>query len=446
VAGKFDAASRLAEGRPAVDDIQNYVWACHLLGYQNPDLTLHAAQVRDWYGSEDGLDLRALDNDRASLDAAVSAVSDAMARQDDQLTAASAAWQGEGADASRSFLRYHQDASAAAASAVRTAADALAALRDNLWEIVDGKVATTMAVDQRAQADWLAAAQTVATGAGDRAAASELIDQQVRPFVDNDIRADWVAGMRSATAAVMDLYDAAIAELAAERDAVFEVPGDLGPSWAPPPRDDDTATTPAAAASPAIPVAGAPMWSAPAAPPSMPAVVDSLPAPPALAPPPLDPGATAPAMAAPPSMPSLGGMPDIGSGFSGIGQQLADALGGLLGSADEGLAEPPELDDPELDEPELDADKEDDEPVDDTDEEEAADEEVAEEPVDDPAVDACPTPEPPPPAEEPPVDAAATPAPPPAEAAPPPPEPAPDPVADKTPCEIAADELPQVGE
>ena len=46
---------------------QTYVWACHLLGYQNPDLTLHAAQVRDWYGSEDGLDLRALDADCAAL-------------------------------------------------------------------------------------------------------------------------------------------------------------------------------------------------------------------------------------------------------------------------------------------------------------------------------------------------------------------------------------------
>ena len=441
MAEKLDAASRLAEGRPAVDDIANYVWACHLLGYQNPDLPMHAEQVRDLYGTEDGLDLRALDNDCAALDAAVSAVSAAMARQDDQLAAVSAAWQGRGADASRSFLRYHQDASAAAGSAVRTAADALAALRDNLWEVVNGKVATTVAVGQRAQDDWLAAAQTVATGAGDRAAASELIDQQVKPFVDNDIRGDWLAAMRSATAAVMDLYDAATAELAAERAAVFEVPGDLGPSWAPPPRDDDVATTPAAAASP---VASMPAWSAPAAPPSMSGAVDPLPAPPAPTPPAADPAATAPAMAAPPSMPSLGGMPDIGSGFSGIGQQLADALGGLLGSADDGLADPPQLDDPELDEPEPDGSEEDDEPVDDTDEEEeAADEPVA---TDAAAVDDCQTDEPPPPVEEPLAEPTPTPIPPPPEPAAPPVEPVPDSVADETPCEIAADELPQVGE
>ena len=73
MAETLDVAARLAEGRPAVDTIGDYVWACHLLGYQNPDLTLHAAQVRDWYSSEDGLDLRALDADRAALDAAAAA-------------------------------------------------------------------------------------------------------------------------------------------------------------------------------------------------------------------------------------------------------------------------------------------------------------------------------------------------------------------------------------
>jgi len=449
VAEKYDAASRLAEGTSAVEDIQSCVWACHLLGYQNPDLTLHVAQVRDWYGSEDGLNLRALDNDCAALDAAVSAVSDAMARQDDQFAAVSAAWHGRGADASREFLSRHQDASAAAAAAVRSAADALTALRDNLWQVVDGKVATTMAVGQRAQAEWLAAAQTVAGGAGDRAMASELIDQQVKPFVDNDIRADWLTAMRSATAAVMDLYDATTAELTAERDAVFDVPGDLGPSWAPPPRADDLATTPAAAP---IPLASAPSWSAPlwappAAPPPIPAAVEPPPAP---VPPPVDPAATTPAMAAPPSMPSLGGLPDIGSGLSRLGQQLGDVFGSLLGNADDGLADPVDLDDPELDEPELDEEKEDDEPVDDTDVEEAGDDEAGEDPVDDPGVDdpavgACPTAETPPPVEEPlSAEPAPTPIPSPPEPGPPPPEPAP--VAGETPCEIAADELPQVGQ
>jgi hypothetical protein len=446
VAEKFDVTSRLAEGRPAVENIQTYVSACHELGYANPDLTLHASQVRDWYGSEDGLDLRALDGDCAALEAAVAATEDALVRQDDQLGALSAVWQGRTADLSREFLRRHGEASAAAAAAVRTAAGALGGLRDDLWHTVDGKAAATIAADGGAPAEWLAAAHTVTTGAGDRAAASERIDQEVKPFVDNNIRAQWLTAMRSAMAAVMDLYDAATAELSAEPDAVFEVPGELGPSWAPPPRDDEAATVPAAA-SPVAPQAAAPQsWGAPPLPPSMPSaapVAGPMPSPP---PSPADAGSTAPATAAPSPAPSLGGLPDVGGGPSGFGQQLADAFGSLFGSADEALADTSEIDEPEIDD-DLEDDLEDedddgdlengeDEPID-----PAADPEkepVAEETVE-PVCQPAEAPVDPPLREEP----APTPvaAPPPAESAPPP-----EPLATSTPCEIAANELPQVGE
>jgi uncharacterized protein YukE len=464
MAEKFDAASRLAEGRPAVDNVQSYVWACHLLGYQNPDLTLHASQVYDWYASEDGLDLLALDADCAAFHAMVATTEEALARQENQLAAMPAVWQGRGADASREFLRRHGEASAAAAAAVRTAADALTALRDNLWHAVDGKVAAALAIDDRRlveRAEWLAATQTVMTGAGDRAAASELVDQRVKPFVDNDIGSDWLTAMRAAIAAVTDAYEAATAELAAEPDAAFDVPGDLGPSWTPPPRDDDVPTTPAAAASSPPPVASAPAsWIAPpAAPAPMPAPAAAPPLMPPMPPPatPVEP--TAPAMAAPP-MPSLGGMgggmPDIGSGLSGFGQELGETLGGLFGSADDALSDPQELDEPpELDEP----DDESEDPLDDELDESAADGEVAEveeaEDNVDPAVDtgdacaeetdAVPAEVPPPAAPPPPPEPVPTPAPLP----PPPPEPTPPPepmAATETPCEIAADELPQVGQ
>jgi hypothetical protein len=436
VAEKLDASSRLAEGLPAVDNVQNYVWACHLIGYQCPDLTLYASQVRDWYGSEDGLDLAALAADCAAFEGVVAATEQALVRQDDQRVAVSGAWSGSGADASREFLRRHGEASAAVAAAVRTAADALASLRDRLWQAVDGKVAAALAVEDRVaqRAEWLAAAQTVIMGAGDRAAASELVDQQVKPFVDNDIRADWLTAMRAALAAVADSYEAATAELTAESAAVFDVPGDLGPSWTPPPRSEDVSTTPAAAASvPASwnpPPAATPMTATP--PPPMTAAPPPMPTPPAT---PLEP--TAPPMAAPPAMPSMGGgMPDIGSGLSGFGQQLADTLGGLVGSADGALEDAPEIEEPdELDE--LEEPAEEDEPDEDEPEEEVAEDAAEPEKVEDPPV------EPPPPVEPEPEPApTSAPVPPPLEPLPPP-EPA---QAMATPCEIAADELPQVGE
>ena len=151
MAESLDVTARLAEGRPAIDNIGDYVWACHLLGYQNPDLTLHAAQVRDWYSSEDGMDLRALEADRAALDAAAAATENARQLQELQLETLAGAWEGRGGDASQGFLLRHGEASAAASSAVRDAADALAALRDDLWRAVDDKVAAAVAIDDRRQ-------------------------------------------------------------------------------------------------------------------------------------------------------------------------------------------------------------------------------------------------------------------------------------------------------
>jgi len=456
----FDAASRLAEGRPAVDAIQDYVWACHLLGYQDSDLTLNVSQVRDWYGSEDGIDLQALDADCAALRAAVTASEGALVRQDVQLASMAVAWHGPGAQASRDFLHRHGEASRAVVAAVRTAAESLASLRDRLWHSIDGKVDATLAAEGRgAHQEWRAAAQTVTTGAGDRVTASELVDQEVKPFVDNDIRTEWLGAMRSAMAAVTEAYDAAAAELASEVAVTFDVPGELGPSWSPPP-SERVATTPAGTGPVAGPVAGqvgaaAPFqsaWSAPSAPPaSLSAPAPSGPAeqmaPPA---PPVDPAAMAPPSM--PSMPSMGGgMPDVGSGLSGFGGQLGDLLGGLMGTSQDALSDLPEVDEPdELDEPDDLDPLEDEDKLDDDDEgeEEADDEEEAEAESDEAAESEPVTEAAGPPEEQPaePLSADAEPTPPPT-AAPPPLEPlaAPAPAAG-TPCEIAANELPQVGE
>ncbi|MCV7221903.1 hypothetical protein [Mycolicibacterium elephantis] len=472
MAEKFDAATRLAEGMPSVEAVQNYVWASRMLGYEHPDLTASAAQVREHYASEEGLNLAALEEDCSALQAAATAAAEALARQDAQRVALIAAWHGRGAEASREFLRRHGEASALAATALRAAAHSLAELRDKLWQSVDGKVATVMAIDGRVggqRADWLAAAQTVTTGAGDRAAASELVDQEVKPFVANVIGGEWMTAMRAAVDAIGAAYDAATAELASEADATFDVPGDLGPAWTPA-ATGVTATPNATSVTPAAPVApaalGAPV--APAAPvapvaPAAPVAPGAwgAPGPPATAPADLPPPAAAPAAAdpaaapamAPPSMPSLGGgLPGMGSGLSGFAQQLGETLGGLLGGAEEVLAEPEEIEPPAMDEGEdLEQDEPEDEEADELEDEAVAvDPDTAcEAPSDDPVpqedqlladeepVAPAPSEALPPPIVEPPVESAES-------AESPPPDPAAE--ASGTPCEIAADELPQVGE
>jgi hypothetical protein len=457
----FDVAGRLAQGAAAVERAETYVWACRQVGYQHPDLTAHPGQLRDWYGHDDGLDLRALDADCAALSAAASAADDVLGRQAGLTAQMAGAWSGLGAGAAREFLWRHERSAVAVRDGLRRAADAMAALRDELWRAVDTKVDAVLDVDDRRsaqRAEWLAAAQVVNTGAGDRATASELVDQQIKPFVDNDIRSDWLGAIHAATAAVTAAYDAAVARLDAGAFTIFEVPGELGPpSSAPDEPPSPAATAPAAAESispPAVPrapfAAVADTIPAPVAAPA----VDTAAAAPAAAPfaGPL-PAAAAPAMPSPSPMPSLGelggGMPALGTGVSGIGQQLADMIGGLLGSSDAASADAPGVDPTgQVDEPaDPSAEK------DKTAEEKAAEDKAAQdekiEPVD-AADESVPDDDPASDQSEP--DAGSEPAPTPVP--PPLPEPeAPIPPAvpdalpkEQTPCEIAADELPQVGE
>ena len=469
VANTFDVAGRLAEGRPAVDDVEEYVAACRRLGYQHPDLTAHPAQVRDWYSGEDGLDVRALESDHGTLSAAASVAEDAARMQADLAADLDAAWSGRGATAAREFLWRSCQSATAVSAALRAAADALATLRDSLWQAVDAKVLATEAVQSEQRTPWLAAAKTVTTGAGDVAAASELIDLQVTPFVDLEVGAEWLAAMREAASAVDVAYDAAIARITAPV-VVFGVPGVLGPRGDRVALADPRPAPAAATGHVAAPAAGPTPVSVQTVPA---AAVGSVPAPAPAAPwsspeattipPPTAPVGAPPMSSAPAAgdvgagTSPMGSMGSTGSGLGGFGQQLADLIGALVGSGgdltdsagvDEKLDEPNDLDE-ELDEPpgdEEDAKAEDDEEAakaeDDEEGEVGEDSAVPEEdeglgqPTEDVAAEPPPTPEP----------APTTPPEPPAE---PPPAVAAQPLAGDagpTPCEIAADELPQVGE
>ena len=354
----------MGEGRPAVERTQTYVQACHELGYQQADLTAHPAQVWDWYDTEAGLDLRVLDDDCAELRAAANAIDEALWVQRAQVTELAAAWRGPGADSATRFLRRHSDAAAEVAAHVRAAAEGCAALRDDVWQAVDGKVAGTTAIDERRLADrsaWLAAAHTVTAGMGDRSAAEETIHRQVMPYVDNDIRIDWVGAMRSATASVTACYDAAIHTLTSTPEVNFEVPGELGPSWQPAPEE--------------------PLSPTPAAPPipTVPAAAPVPPTPITEAPQPLSTGGPDELSSLPPDMAAplgdagglstgagnLGGAGGLAGSIGGVIGQIVDSIGGLLGSLAGGLGDsagdslvddPFDADDPSADDADADAD------------------------------------------------------------------------------------------
>jgi hypothetical protein len=459
VAERFNVAQRLAEGAAAVEHTQSYVWACHVLGYQHPELTAYPAQVRDRYDTEDGLDLWVLDDDCAKLRAAANAAEEALSRQRAQYAQLAEAWTGPGAGAATEFLQRHCSVGEAVAAGVRIAAERCATLSDDLWQLIDAKAATAIAIDDRRLAErsaWLAAAQTVSTGAGDGSSADELVDHQIKPYVDNDVRIDWLDAMRKTAASVEASLDAVTAAVTAAPAPRFEVPGDLAAQS--PPLDKPPAPNVGAVPVPVVPASAG---AAPAGPPHAgppPAHADAeLPAAPPAAPddvpPPLpidDPLGTSLGGLGGLGGSSAGGLGGLGGGIGGIISQIVDAVGGLLGSLGD---VPDDLSDDGLDND--DPDNQHDlasEPDPDQKSAEADDN-------DEPAAPEIPEVPPAPPT---PVD---TSAPPPADAAPPPPvqpepptiDPQPPPVEppaaqadpqpdESTPCEIAADELPQAGQ
>lgn len=443
MADRLDVADRLAEGRPAVEHTQAYVQACHALGYAHPDLTSYPSQIRDWYTSEDGLDLHALDRDCAELRAAGAAVMEAVRIQRAQVAELGAAWTGPGGDSAVGFLQRHCEAAYTVATEVRAAAQRCESLRDNLWYLVDSKVATAIAIDERTRAQrqtWLAAAAAVTTGLGDRATAEEVVRLQINPYVDNEIRDDWLTTMRSTEAGVATSYDMVIRRMAAVPAVCFESPGDLGPGYRPSPPAPPSAPTSAAAVAPAtfpsLPADAAPapaMTTAPASAPAIPA--------PAIPATPLPDLGTALGDASAMPAGDLGGLGGSG-GLGGLASRIVDAMGSLLGSAVDPLGDP-SAPDPSDEDPFHAGDVEDkpDKPEEAKEVEKTPDNEAAK-----PAEEAQPV-DAPPPVEGPPVEGPPTPVAAPAPvAAPPTGGPAPPTNEGSTPCEIAADQLPQAGQ
>jgi hypothetical protein len=450
---RFDVSARVAEGRHAVEHTQAYVSACHALGYQQPDLTARASQVQDTYDAESGLDLKVLDDDCAALRAAVNAVEEALSVQRAQVSELATGWRGSGADSAMRFLQRHCDEAAAVTARVRSAAEVCATLRDNLWQAVDSKVATTVAIDERRAAErsaWLAAAHTITTGAGDRSVAEELIRRHVTLYVDNDIRNDWLSAVHSTAASIAASYDAAIHALTSAPDAGFEIPGDFGPSWQPI-SDEPVQAIPAAPARPDISMPADPM-------PTVPAAAHGSPSSTTPEPQPLSTGGldeVPPELAAPLSdagglstgAGGLGGLGGIAGGIGGVIGNIVDGIGSLIGSLTGGLGDT--VGDPLLDDPIEDTD--DPEEAEDADDTEDADSKAESEPIaadvpGEPAVDQL-TQSPPAAVEA--ADAPAEPAAPPPVGPPLADQPPPSTVAPpdgSTPCEIAEDQLPQAGQ
>ena len=331
MAARFDVVGLLAEAESAVENTQTYVGACRVLDYPHPDLTLYPAQIRDWFGTEDGLNLYALDADCSDFQLAVAAAEQSLNMQTEQSARLSSYWRGTGAEAAHTLLRGHCNAAASAVASARAAADALRVLRDKLWDLVYDKVSTLAAIDNRRQLErpeWLAAARAVIAGVGDSAGARELILHQVIPYVDSDIRADWLTAARAAIVSIEQAYDGATAAMAAQPPGHFELPDEIGASSG---SGSVTYLQPQNTPSPHPAPSGFPP------PPSAPAAATDNGLPPAIGQghlPDADPAN--PDMSTPALPPSTAALPSAPASpfadVAGFGQRLGDAIARLLPS------------------------------------------------------------------------------------------------------------------
>ncbi|ORA66361.1 hypothetical protein BST26_17465, partial [Mycolicibacterium insubricum] len=244
--------ARLADGRAGVTDLSTLVQAAALRGYSDADLTLHPGQPGDWYATEDGLDLDALDADAATLRSLAAVAAEALATSRELRTTLTAAFSGAGATAADGFLSRNAAAAATVGGRLERTARCYPILAGQLWRAIDAKVTATCGLAGRwanRRTEWLAAASAVLAGSTDEQSTA-TVERSVKPFVAESVRGDWLAAMRTAVAAVEQAYRAAVDQLADGAVVRFEIPADLVPS-AP-------ARTSASAAVAAAPPAAAP--------------------------------------------------------------------------------------------------------------------------------------------------------------------------------------------
>ena len=208
MAAAFDVAGRLSEGDRALTVLDEYVAACQVLGVASP------GPLAELYRAESGLDLDALAADARSLDAAAVVAQDALRLHGNGYRELTAQWSGTGGDAAGGFLRSLTVAAEDVVAHLQRSAQALTTLRDELWRAVDAKVDAVLRAEARAAGhrdQWSAACRAVLAGAGDMAAASEIVDQQVTPFVLDAVSGELLPALQDAADTVAAAYDSAIA-------------------------------------------------------------------------------------------------------------------------------------------------------------------------------------------------------------------------------------------
>ena len=217
-----ETSGSLARGRGAVANTQTYVAACRRLGLT----ALSAERVAELYDAEDGMRPDTLDADAAALTAAAAATRDALASAHAASGVLAQAWTGRTGGAATDVLRGQCASAAHLVGGLRDAAGALRTLRSRLEALMQTKADTAVSIDDRHSAErgrWLAHASAVLAGVPDESAL-DTVRREIAPYVNTDITGQWVPAMLRCSDAVHAAYADAVSSLSAYAPLRVETP------------------------------------------------------------------------------------------------------------------------------------------------------------------------------------------------------------------------------
>ena len=217
-----EISGSLARGRGAVTNTQTYVAACRRLGLT----ALSAERIAELYDAEDGMRPDTLDADAAALAAAAAAAQDALASAHAASGVLAQAWTGRTGGAATDVLRGQCASAAHLIGGLRAAAGTLRTLRSRLEDLVQIKADAAVSIDDRHSAErgrWLAHASAVLAGAPDESAL-DTVRREIAPYVNSDITGQWVPAMLRCSDAVRAAYADAVSSLSAYAPLRVETP------------------------------------------------------------------------------------------------------------------------------------------------------------------------------------------------------------------------------
>lgn len=205
-----------------VDTFVRYAAACRDVGH----VGITTGRIRELASRDDGIGLAALQADIAALTAAADHAQSALSEQRTAIGYLGAGWRGRSGSIATDLLERHCTSAANILNSLVGAADILDRLRGRLTRLLAERDEAGVRIAARRSVErprWLACAEAVLAGTADRATADE-VRTRIAPFLDADVAGEWAGAVSSVSDAVDMAYRQAATALAARLPAGFDVP------------------------------------------------------------------------------------------------------------------------------------------------------------------------------------------------------------------------------